>query len=178
MIKSFTTICQSCSSSQTIAYPIPILELLRNLYNCKGCNIRMEIKEAEYKNAVTIELQDSDTFSEIEKLSCILFDENTIDVEVGSNAQVAGSIQIIKQKNGKSISRLYSSTIKYENKEKFELSYQDIRSIQKLKELKKDSLIGTLKKMFAPSIIGLDIIKKDTFECSKIIRRTYCGQQH
>ena len=44
----------------------------------------MEITEIEYINAVTIDLQDSDTFSEIEKLSCILFDKNTIDIQVGS----------------------------------------------------------------------------------------------
>ncbi len=97
MIKSVIVDCQNCCTSLSISYPIRVLELPNDLSKCKGCQSSMKIK-IEYINAVTIEIQDSDTFSEIEKLSGILFDENTIDIQVGSKVLISGSIQIINQK--------------------------------------------------------------------------------
>ena len=114
----------------------------------------------EYVNAVKIEIQDSAIFSEIEKLPCILFDADTTDIQIGSKVIVDGSIQIIKQKNKKSIPFVYASSIHYENKEILELSDEDIKSIYRFKKLKKGLIIEALTKMYAPSIIGLDIIKK------------------
>ena len=54
---------------------------------------------------------------------------------------------------------LYASAIEYENKEKLELSDKDIDTIHRFKKLKNGALIEPLTKMFAPSIIGLDIVK-------------------
>ena len=98
----------------------------------------MNWHEYEYVNAVSVELQDSDTFSDIEKLSCILFDNDTMDIQIGSKVIVSGSIQIINQKYKKSIPYLYASSIFYENREKLELSNQDVDSIIKLAKLKGD----------------------------------------
>jgi hypothetical protein len=80
MIKSVTIVCPNCGVNRHIPYPIPILEPPNNLSTfkeCKGHLSNMEIKIG-YVNSVKIYLQDSDTFSEIEKLFCILFDENIL----------------------------------------------------------------------------------------------------
>ena len=162
MIKSVTVKCKNCSFKVHIPFEIPVSDYPNNISNkkCIQCGDKSQEVVEEHTNAVKIEIQDSDTFSEIEKLSCILFDENTTDIQLGSKAIVSGSIQIIKQKNRKSISCLYASSIHYENKEKFELSDEDINSIDRFKRIKNGSMLEALTKMFAPSIIGLDIIKK------------------
>jgi replicative DNA helicase Mcm len=162
MIKSVSSECENCSFIQKKEYKIPILDYPNNIFNkkCIQCEENHQKIAEEYINAVKIEIQDSDTFSEIEKLSCILFDEGTTDIQIGSKVIVAGSIQIIKQKNKKSIPFVYASSIHYENKENLELSDRDIDALYRFKELKKDSLIEALTKMFAPSIIGLGIVKK------------------
>jgi len=61
-----------------------------------------------------VELQGKRIFSEIEKLLCILFDENTKNIRVGERVIVSGEIHIVTR-NKKSISCLYSSSIEYEN---------------------------------------------------------------
>jgi DNA replicative helicase MCM subunit Mcm2 (Cdc46/Mcm family) len=162
MIKSVSVKCENCHFVVRIPFEIPALEYTDQISNKKCINCRENHKKIveEYINAVKIEIQDSDTFSEIEKLSCILFDEDTTDIQIGSKVIVAGSIQIIKQKNKKSIPFVYASSIHYENKENLELSDRDIDALYRFKELKKDSLIEALTKMFAPSIIGLGIVKK------------------
>jgi len=160
MIKSVLFVCNSCGFKYpTKIFQIPVNQLKSQNKRCSNCNEKME-EECEYINTVKIEIQDSEKFSDIEKLSCILFDEYTKDIQIGSKGTVAASIQIIKQKNGKSIPCLYSSFIEYENKGKFVLADQDINAIQKFKKIKKGSVIESLIKMVAPSVIGLDIVKK------------------
>jgi replicative DNA helicase Mcm len=163
MIKSVTLECITCSQNAKVDYPIPqyysAYKLNKKCVNCEEKITEEEIK-IEYVNAISIELQDSDTFSDIEKLWCILFDENTLNIQIGSKVNISGTIQIIHQKNRKSIPCLYASSVHYENKDKLELSEQDIESIRRVKKLKGNTIIETLSKMFAPSVIGLDFIKK------------------
>jgi DNA replicative helicase MCM subunit Mcm2 (Cdc46/Mcm family) len=137
MIKSVTLECVACGYDKEVVFQIPQHYPGKTTnQTCDNCNKSVKTLEEmnEYVNAVSIELQDSDTFSDIEKLSCILFDENTIDIQVGSKVVISGSIQIVNQKNKKSISYLYSSSIHYENKEILELSQQDIDSIKNFKK--------------------------------------------
>jgi replicative DNA helicase Mcm len=163
MIKSVTIECIACEKNKKVGFQIPQYYPV-NLTNqrCDNCNKNMRSIEEknEYANAVSIEIQDFDTFSDIEKLSCILFDDNTLNVQVGSKVIISGSMQVIHIKNRKSIPYLYSTSIHYENKEKLVLSQQDIVSIIKLRKIKGDKVIETLSEMFAPSIIGMNIIKK------------------
>lgn len=163
MVKSITLECSSCSFVQKIKYPIPI-DPPQNFSNvqCSRCGEKHQETSIDigYVNAVKIDIQDSESFSDIEKLSCILFDKYTIDIQIGSKVIVAGSIQIIKQKSKRSVPCLYASSIHYESKEKLDLTDKDIDAIRRLKRLKNGSLMDALTKMFAPSVIGLDIIKK------------------
>jgi len=158
MIKSVTYECKICDYLVPINYEVPVDQT--KIKNCGNCRVPMKETNHEYVNAVKVEIQDSDTFSEIEKLSCILFDENTKDIQIGSKVTVEGTIQIIKPSNRKSLPYLYSSYIQYENKQKFKLSESDIKEVQDFVQSKNNSIIESLTEMFAPSVIGLDIIKK------------------
>ncbi len=64
MVKSISYYCE-CKVGQTIIFPEPISDYESTvLYKkCRICNKNMHNKEYEYVNAVTIELQDSDSFS-------------------------------------------------------------------------------------------------------------------
>jgi DNA replicative helicase MCM subunit Mcm2 (Cdc46/Mcm family) len=100
MIKSVILHCKKCGLDQQVDYKIPT-DQLQNVINekCSNCETsQFEIIDYEYVNAVRIELQDSNTFNDIEKIYCILFDENTLDIQIGSKVIIEGSIQIIKQK--------------------------------------------------------------------------------
>jgi replicative DNA helicase Mcm len=159
MIKGVLFVCNKCYSEEYMPNQIP-KDHLDSYKRCSNCKEYMKVDRCNYVNAVKVEIQDSDKFSDIEKLSCILFDEYTLDIQIGSKVVVAGSVQIIQQKSGKSIPRLYSSFIQYENKQKFELSGQDISAIHRFKKIKKGLLVESLTKMVAPSVIDLDIVKK------------------
>ena len=161
MIRSVTIECVECRLSQQMSYPIPIDDIPNvSGGGCRNCGSKgMEISNVENVSAVKIEIQDPDKFSEIEKLNCILFDDNTKDIQIGSKVLIEGSIQIIKQKNRKRIPILYSTSIHYENKDVFKLTSLDIDAVNRFTKLKNGSIIDCLKQMVAPSVIGLDIVK-------------------
>jgi replicative DNA helicase Mcm len=164
-IKAVRIYCNSGHFENKIAFPEPLNEHQINnnfLKKCKDCEDALLNIEYQYINAVTIEIQDSDTFNDIEKMSCILFDEDTKNIQLGSKVTISGKIKILSlQKNKKSIPYLFANSIIYENKEKLELTKKDIEAIIRFTKLKGDNIIDYLAtKMFAPSIIGLDIIKK------------------
>ncbi|MGD9532202.1 MAG: AAA family ATPase [Candidatus Nitrosocosmicus sp.] len=169
MIKSVILECKDCGIRQTTNYPDPINFFSQNLQDddkphsmrkCNSCDGKIVKSEYGYVNAVTIEIQDSETFNDLEKISCVLFDENTKDIQIGSNVIVEGKIKIISQKNKKSFPCLYSTSIQYENKEKLELTKSDIVAIQRITKKEGNNMIKLLTKMFAPSVIGMDIVKQ------------------
>lgn len=169
MIKSTTLECKDCGVRQIINYPDPInynqqnqqdgdkIASMRKCNSCDGNTVKIEYG---YINAVTIEIQDSETFNDLEKISCVLFNENTIDIQIGSNVLVDGKIKIINQKNKKSFPCIYSTSIYYENKEKLELTKLDIEAIHRVTKKEGNNMIKLLTKMFAPSVIGMDIVKQ------------------
>jgi replicative DNA helicase Mcm len=161
MIKSVAIICVRCGLSEQISYPIPTDDVQHMPTGKCNCGSKdKEVANIEYVNAVKIEIQDSDKFSEIERLICILFDENTKDIQIGSKIMVTGCIQIIKQKNRKRIPTLYSNSIKYENKDDFKLTNSDIDAVYRFTKLNNGLIIDSLRQMIAPSVIGLDIVKE------------------
>ena len=95
MIKSVTLQCIACGQNRKADFQIPQYYPVKSInQKCDDCDKNMMILEDknEYVNAVSIELQDSDTFSDIEKLSCILFNDNTFDIQVGSKVIISGSM--------------------------------------------------------------------------------------
>lgn len=97
-------------------------------------SFRHELHE-EPINAFRIELQDTDTFNDLERLPVVLFDECTKKVAIGEQVTVTGSIQKIKVK-GRLLTYVFvgldpKSTVEYENrKESDELTDADIREFQ------------------------------------------------
>ncbi|MGD9673850.1 MAG: AAA family ATPase [Candidatus Nitrosocosmicus sp.] len=176
LIKSVTFECMDCEWRQTLYYPDPtsfygqkntldddtgnITSMMTMMRKCDSCDGKSVKRVPGYVNAVTIEIQDSETFNDLEKISCVLFDENTKDIQIGSGVVIAGKIKIINQKNKKSFPCIYSTSIHYENKEKLELTKLDIEAINRVTKKEGNNMIKLLTKMFAPSIIGMDLVKQ------------------
>ncbi len=113
-----------------------------------------------YVNAVTIELQDQNTFSDIEKLICILFEDNTKSIRMGESVVISGNIHITTRSK-KSISCLYSTALKYENQDNTDMTDLDIQAIQRVVKRQGEETVNWLSSnLFASSIIGFNIVKK------------------
>lgn len=162
MISSAECCCNDCSFKDIVLFNPPINAVEdRNKHKwSEKCSCDKSIMPIfDYVNAVTIELQDSDELKETEKLLCILFEENTRDIRIGEKVMISGSIQIVF-KNKKAVACLYSTAIKYENKEDIQLTELDRQAIHRFVDKKKENTVDELAKMFAINTIGYDIIKK------------------
>jgi DNA replicative helicase MCM subunit Mcm2 (Cdc46/Mcm family) len=100
MITAEKFVCENCGNASIIEYDVPTLHLsdTKNPKKCLNCKMGTLRNVCEYINAVTIELQDIDTFSEIERLSVLLFDDNTKNIHVGERVTIRGQIHIVQHK--------------------------------------------------------------------------------
>ena len=152
LIKSVTLKCDDCNDEQTKIYKPPINPNQFQLNKkCLRCEEYTVIPQFQFVNAVTVTLQDSDKFSDIEELLCVLLDDDTIDIQLGTKVIISGNIHIINQKNKKSISYFFATSLHYENIEKMELTRSDIQAIERFTKLKGRMIIDSLTDMFAPS---------------------------
>lgn len=157
--------CSQCGFSSSDYYDPPV-EVTNNNNSrpeipSKTCDCDKSITPSyNYVNAVSIELQDHNTFRDIDKLTCILFDDDTGNIGVGTNTIVTGHIHIVIR-NKKSVSCLYSTHLKYENEDNVDLTNMDIEAIQRIVKLKGEQTVNWLSgTLFATSVIGFDIVKK------------------
>lgn len=119
------------------------------------------------KGAITIVLQDPDSFSEVERLPVVLFDEHTKNIQVGEKVIVEGDIQIIPSNIKETLSTyVYAKSIQYENREVLTLKQQDIEAIERFAKLNGTKVIDKLASMFAPSIIGYNHVKEGLLLCA------------
>lgn len=135
----------------------------RGSKKCSNCEEDTLVYEYSFVNAVVVELMDSDTFSDIERLSVILFDNHTKNILVGEKVKVTGEIHIIQsgsRNRNKLYPCLYSESIKYESKQDLILTEKDREAIRKFTVLKGDKIIDELVKMVAPSVIGYNHAKE------------------
>jgi replicative DNA helicase Mcm len=155
--------CLYCGTAERTLHDIPVL-LPPIKTTCVSCDKNMmRSKSHEYVNAVTVELQDTDTFSEIERLPVVLFDNDTKNIHVGERVSVSGRLHVIQQK-GRSFPFVYAQAIEYESREEIILTARDIEGIERFAKLK-DSF-SKLISLFAPSIIGYDHVKKGLLLCA------------
>lgn len=158
-------------------YEIPYFDLREK--KCKmGCESYRHERYEEVINAYRIELQDTETFNDLERLPVILLDNCTNKVSIGQQAVVTGSIQRVK-KRGRLLTCVLvgmdsNSTIEYESKkESEELTEADIQKFQKIakstrkvkdkitgKQVEVNAVIDTLVSKLATSAIGLEHVKK------------------
>ena len=148
-------VCTNCGHHVQTIYDKFISTRFKNRdKSCPNCNEKC-LPTDEYVNAITIELQDPDSFSEVERLPVVLFDEDTKNIQVGEKVIVEGDIQIIPSNIKETLSTyVYAKSIQYENREVLTLTQQDIEAIERFAKLNGSKVIDKLASMFAPSIIG------------------------
>jgi DNA replicative helicase MCM subunit Mcm2 (Cdc46/Mcm family) len=67
---------------------------------CINCNKKFGNKyDVWVKNAVNIELQDLNNFNDLERLSVVLFDDDTKNISIGEQVVISGSIEKIRKRD-------------------------------------------------------------------------------
>ncbi|MGD9674010.1 MAG: hypothetical protein AB7U98_11095 [Candidatus Nitrosocosmicus sp.] len=172
MIVSVELCCDNCGYDTNIDFDQPIFKLpYKDKSKCpfcpKGQNTGNSISATpEYISVVDLELQDLETFSEIERLSVKVFEKNTYDVIAGEVVNVVGQLRVIRKNdnpNNKLETVLFADTLEYERRKEFVLTDKDIQEIQDWKQkIQNDhkNPIDEVVKLFAPELIDLDRIKK------------------
>jgi DNA replicative helicase MCM subunit Mcm2 (Cdc46/Mcm family) len=125
----------------------------------------------EYINAIVIELRDLETFSDIDPLKVVLFDDDTKDVHahLGQKVTITGNIRVITFPRKDTVSHLYAETIMYESSQEVIITAHDKAAFEKLvlaAKRRKLNVLEILGSMFAPEIIGNDIIKQGMLLCA------------
>jgi DNA replicative helicase MCM subunit Mcm2 (Cdc46/Mcm family) len=131
-------------------------------------NIGLEI-DYTYVNAVTVEVQDSDSFNELDRLSAYLFNNDTEKIRVGETIILEGQIVINEfaiGKNKKIFPYFYADHIRYDRNYEITLTQSDIDAVHRFTKMKSSSIIDELVSMFDISIIGNDYVKKGLLLCA------------
>lgn len=133
----------------------------RDRNKCPSCNENKLTTTYEYVNAITRELQDPNTFNEIELLSVVLFDKDAWDINAGERVNVCVHIRIIQNRTGgKFFAFLYADSIKYEKREELSHTEQDIVAIERFARKKSSTIIDKLASIFALPTIGYNHVKE------------------
>lgn len=130
----------------------------------------------EYRNAAIVELQDSEKFDDLEKLEVIVFDSDTENIRAGEQITITGQIWIEhlrESKDSKLTARLYAHSIKYEARREISLTNQDKEAIHRFVNKFGIQTIDKLCKMFVPSVIGNEHIKKGLIICAASCSNDY-----
>ena len=164
MLSKVQVYCDKCAEySERNFNPIPVSNTKDIKERCEICERLIKscnIKPIEYKNTVTIELQDTNSFDDLDKLPVLLFDKDTIGIKVGENVEVIGEVKIINN-NFKYYPYLYGQSIQYLNRENFMLTKSDIDKIKEFRETNgEDNVIDALVSIFDPSIVECEFEKK------------------
>ena len=88
---------------------------------------RRDKNSIEYRNAITVYLQDTEKFNDIEKITCILLGIDTGNIRVGEKVNVTEDVHIRpKVKNGLLIPKVFSEQLEYVDKEQIATNNKDI----------------------------------------------------
>ena len=170
-ISKVSIYCEKCGIIDEVVYnPIPISNIKNIKENCKSCGKHIQfynIKPLDHKNTVIVELQDANSFDDLDRLFVFLFDEDTIGIKVGENVEVIGEIKII-EKGFIYLPYLYCQSIQYLSRENFMLTEFDIGKIREFKENNggNDGIIDALVSIFDPSIVECEFEKKGILFCA------------
>ena len=169
MISKISLYCEACSKDNEYNFKqFPISNTIDFSRRCKSCTRRITaipdytISYIEDKNAMKIELQDIDNFNDMERLTMILFDKDTEDVTAGDTVIVTGEIHVTTNINNKiRVPYLYSTSIKYLNKDNIILTKLDVEANKRFKKIVGTSkVIDKLLSMFDFSVVGYEHVKK------------------
>jgi len=170
LVKSFNYECQSCQQIKQMpgvrwADGKPMLFQEKKMPGkCINCQNDSFDSRLEYVNAIIIEIRDADTYSDIDPLRVVLFEEDTKNVynHLGEVVTVSGQIhtfpsQLLQQKFS---SYLYAESIRYESSLELVITDLDKEAIHRFTRLKGNGIIDSLVKLFARDVIGCEIVKK------------------
>jgi len=168
MISGINFYCNKCVKLTEINFESPLFSIKNEDKKCSFCGKPIKEINYNYSNAVQIELQDLDSFNDLDRLPVFLFDQYTENVRVGETILVEGQIHIAEhQKTGKKLFPcFYAESIQYDKDKNIELTKMDIDSIRGFTKIEGSKLIDALVKMFDRSIIGYDHVKKGLLLCA------------
>ena len=171
MVSKVRLYCDKCAIYSECSFnPIPVTHIKSIKEKCNLCDRTIRtyhIKPLDFKSSVLIELQDTDTFDDLDRLPVFLFDHDTVDINkrIGENVEVVGEIKIVEN-NFKYFSYLYCESIKYLNQENFvltDLDFQKIKEFNDIIRMKKMVLFDALVEIFDPSIVECEPEKKEFY---------------
>jgi replicative DNA helicase Mcm len=168
MISKVEFYCDNCQKLVEFDISPPSFNISNIEKRCDKCKkFTKNSSNFEYKNAITIELQDTDSFNDIDRLSAILFDNDTEGIKVGENVVITGNLEIIDNTDNSNNKRtkklatyLYAESIQYLNRENISLTRLDIEAIKRFSRKNHNKIIDTLVELFDPSIVGYEHVKK------------------
>ena len=163
-ISKVSTYCEKCGIADEVIFnPIPVSNIRTIKENCKSCGKHIQfynIKALDHKNTVIIELQDANSFDDLDRLAVFLFDRDTIGIKIGENVEVIGEIKIL-EKVFIYLPYLYGQSIQYLNRENYMLTKSDIDKIKEFKEKHgEDNVVSALAEIFDPSMVEHEFEKK------------------
>ena len=164
MISHVEFFCDSCQNRTKIVLPEPVFNIKSQDRKCPECKAIVNNVKCDFVNAVCVELQDTEKFNDLERLTVFLFDKNTENIRAGENITLEGQVKISEPvKNRKLFPIFYTESIKYDNKDIVTLSESDIRAIKRFTDKCGLKIIDELVKMFDCSVIGYENVKRDYF---------------
>jgi replicative DNA helicase Mcm len=162
LIQAFRAECVCGLNTVTEHFKVPRYREPRlNQTSCKKCQSSLNV-HYEYVNAIMIELQDDEKFSDIERLNCMLLDTDTSKIKVGEKVTINGSIHIAqKNQKGNLLPILFCrNNLDYQNKIEIVTSELDEEAIQRFARLLGESTIPKLVDMFDKYVIGQELAKE------------------
>jgi DNA replicative helicase MCM subunit Mcm2 (Cdc46/Mcm family) len=113
-----------------------------------------------YKDAKSIQLEDTERPDENERLDVVLYDDMISNVLAGEVVEITGINRIESKRGSKSKKKtivLHAESIKYLNRKELVITDDDIINFQKFAKL--PNLLDRLVSMYAPNIIGHNYVK-------------------
>jgi replicative DNA helicase Mcm len=163
MVTGQTYSCSLCEREKFVEFGMPLVHPSPKYITCSVCEKKMEPGDCEFITALNVELMDADSFSDIERLTVTLFEENTEGVHIGERVVVEGDLHITQNggRHSKFLPILHADSIRYEARDEVKLTDSDVDAIKRFVKLKgEDKLIESLAKMHAPDIIGHTFVKE------------------
>lgn len=118
--------------------------------------------DPKWVTALDIEVRDTSSLQDIDRIKCVLLGDDTNDVDIGENVILLGQIYMEGSKSGPTFPVSYVQSIKYEGREQEELTKLEIEGIRRFRERfsDDDEYMKKLVELTACNIIGLEDIKE------------------
>jgi replicative DNA helicase Mcm len=169
MISGVKFFCDKCQKVIEITYPIPIFSNRKYGEKCTRCETTVSTEKfnPDFVNTVCLELQDLESFNDLDRLPVFLFDRDTENVRIGETVLITGEMHIDNHKDARKLfPYCYSKSIQYDRIDKIALSQADIDAVRRFTTNNSSSIVNELVKMFDPSIIGFEHVKKGLLLCA------------